>query len=101
MSDKLIQFDDYKPYASGPCKCGYCNHKWFGVIALPLDKDMGYECPSCRRFYGFLEYPISYRQGESNYICNCGSAFFSVQCDGVTCGICGTKHLNVLEKIKE
>ena len=97
--NNVIQFDEYKPYASGPCKCGYCGHEWIGVMPIPLDKDRGYECEKCGRMFGFLVYPVAGRIEDEMYVCNtCEGSFFSVHRGSIVCGICGTRHLNVLEK---
>lgn len=101
MNENVVQFGDYKPHAHGPCVCSHCGHRWFGVMPLPVKKDQGFQCPSCHRFFGFLEYPIGGHKGDENYICNCGSAFFVVQRGSITCGICGTTHLNVLEQLQK
>jgi len=99
MND-VIQLQDYKPHATGPCKCSFCGEKYVGVMPIPLNSDQGYECPACGRFFGFLEYPISGKPEDEIYVCNkCDGSFFSVHRDGIICGICGTKHLNVLKDL--
>ena len=101
MADNVVDLQDYKPHCAGPFRCAQCGHEWIGVAPIPLDKDQGLQCPNCKRFFGFIEYPLSKADAECYYCNVCNSPFYTVQRDGITCAICGTRHLDVLNKLEK
>jgi len=86
--NNIINISDYKPHASGECKCMACGHEWSSTIPLPIKCDL--ECPKCRLPRGTTKYPLGLSEGSLIFRCNCGCENFAVAIGKIMCISCGT-----------
>lgn len=85
--------EERSPHWSGTCKCIGCQHEWVGVAPMGT---FFVGCPSCGLPKGHPKHPFGAQDGDSVFICNCGSEAltayrhngkFTLRCMG-----CGDDH---------
>lgn len=85
--------EENSPHWQGSVKCVSCSHKWHAVAPIGTE---WLECPSCGLERGHAYHPFGAQDGESLFVCNCGSealtAYFRKGQFRFQCMSCGVDH---------
>lgn len=95
---KVVTFEPRKPSQAtleGEARCLTCHHRWEATAPIGT---FWLECPACQSMKGSFRWPVMPKDGETRWVCNCGSDVFFIKEQYVpVCSHCGAQQFSLAE----